>query len=226
MADNSTRLNATANTETIAADEIGGILYQRVKLEVGADGTANDVRGANDIDDGTSGIGVVAATGFIYDTTTTKWMIPRSAGADGIATRMVAAAGNIAYNGATWDRQRGNTEGTLLASASRDTQAISATQTNHNARGVILTLNVTVNPAGGRTLGIDVQIVDPVSTTGLTMVAFTASTANSQTVVVYPGVPVAATNQSPWPLPRSWRVVVTPSDGAAWTYSLGYSLII
>ena len=51
------------------------------------------------------------------------------------------------YNGASFDRRRGNTEGTLLASAARTTSVGSAAQTNHNARGVRITVYVTAKAA-------------------------------------------------------------------------------
>jgi hypothetical protein len=45
MADN---IGYTPGTgATVAADDIGGVLYQRVKVTTGADGTANDVSSAN-----------------------------------------------------------------------------------------------------------------------------------------------------------------------------------
>lgn len=45
MADNVTYTPGTG--ATIAADDIGGVLHQRVKISVGADGTANDVSTLN-----------------------------------------------------------------------------------------------------------------------------------------------------------------------------------
>lgn len=45
---------------TIAADDIGGVLHQRVKVEVGADGSAADVSSANPMP-------VAAGTGAIFD---------------------------------------------------------------------------------------------------------------------------------------------------------------
>lgn len=44
----------------IAADDIGGVLHQRVKVEVGADGSAADVSSANPMP-------VAAGTGAIFD---------------------------------------------------------------------------------------------------------------------------------------------------------------
>ncbi len=43
MADNTTVLDAAQATVTIAADEIGGLKHQRVKVQYGPDGQATDV---------------------------------------------------------------------------------------------------------------------------------------------------------------------------------------
>ena len=135
------------------------------------------------------------------------------------------------FNGATWDRQRGNTEGTLLASAARTTNATSATQTNHNARGVLITLSVTVaSGTGGLTLRI--YAVDPV--TGSLSVLNAAPTAITaaglSNYVVYPGVAVGATLSAAQavsvPLPRSWAIGVTHGDASSYTYSIAFSTIV
>src|SRR4051812_21405518 len=54
---------------------------------------------------------------------------------------IVAAAPEL-FNETTFDRQRGNTEVTLLASAARTTSTGTPTQTNWNARGAIVNLNI------------------------------------------------------------------------------------
>lgn len=70
MADN-TQLNLGSSGDIVATDDIGGIKHQRVKLEVGADGTANDVIGADAAGD-TDGSAVVpvAITGQYDDAAT------------------------------------------------------------------------------------------------------------------------------------------------------------
>lgn len=56
MADN-VSITAGSGT-TIAADDIGGVLHQRVKLSIGADGSANDAVGGA----GTNAAGVQRVT--------------------------------------------------------------------------------------------------------------------------------------------------------------------
>ncbi len=70
-------------------------------------------------------------------------------GASNPTAPAVGAAG-LLYNGSTYDRERGNVEGTLLASAARTTTTATATQTNYNHRGVVLFLYVPTMPGGAR----------------------------------------------------------------------------
>jgi hypothetical protein len=225
MADGSVRTPGSG--ETIASDDIGGVKWQRMKIGVGSDGAATDMKEPAD------GIqtGVLPAGTLLYDDTASSWVKARSArtvgDADAGATSVPASS--LRWNGTTFDRERGNTEGTLLASAARTVQAISATQTNYNARGVILFFWATVDPGGGRTIQISLQYTDPVSGTHLIGADFAATTGTQQVLHTYPGVtPVASGVHQALsrPLPRTWRAVVTPSDAASWTYSLGYSLVL
>jgi hypothetical protein len=82
--------------------------------------------------------------------------------ADGIGAGLKALVSipyNQKFNGINWDRERNNTQGTLLASAARTATATSPNQTNYNAKGVQLTIDVTaVSGTGGLILvlqGID-----------------------------------------------------------------------
>ena len=50
---------------TVAADEIGGVLHQRVKIGIGADGTATDVSAANPMP--ITAPGGIAVTGALTD---------------------------------------------------------------------------------------------------------------------------------------------------------------
>lgn len=199
MADNSTRLNATAATETIAADEIGGILYQRVKLEVGADGSATDIQPPD---------------------------------ADGVAATRNLPAGGLLWNGASWDRQRGNTEGTLLSSAARTTTAFSSAMTNYNARGLLLHLSVT---AASGTGGLTTKILASLNGAAVFYLAADATAVTSTgeyAYLLYPGASVAAPIssglQKVWPigLPRSWQVWVVHGDASSYTYALHYGLVL
>jgi hypothetical protein len=140
----------------------------------------------------------------------------------------------MAYNGASWDRWRNNTEGTLLASAARTTTPPNPTFINHNARAVTLTLNVTANPGGSETLTLRLRYVDPVSGTinsalaSITTVAATNATYRLMVGLGASSSPDTPTNSKAYalPLPRNCSVEVLHSGTGSWTYSLGYSLSV
>lgn len=138
------------------------------------------------------------------------------------------------FNGASWDRERGNVDATLLTSAVRAVSTNSTDQTNYNGRGVALSLNVTVE-AAGETLSLKIQGKDPVSGAYYDLVNFgvvyTSATQAPGCIVAMmsPGL-VAADGAAPVVyfksglLPRIWRAVVTHSAAGNWTYSLGASV--
>jgi hypothetical protein len=196
VADNSSRLDALGSSESIASDDISGVKYQRVKLTVGADGTAADV-------------------------------LPP---ADALAGSGMVAVGAMVYNGSTWDRARGNLEGTLLASAARTATTSSAAQTNYNCRGVIVYLNVTVASGTGG-LGVVIGATDPASGNGLKLNpdATAVTTTGYRGYIVYPGASATSPDVvqvTASVLPRNWFVTVFHSNASSYTYSVGYSLIV
>lgn len=143
------------------------------------------------------------------------------------------------WNGTTPDEQRNNTTATLLASAARTATTNSPDQVNHNARGVIVTLDVTVTPNNAETITVAIQLKDSASGKYLTISAFTALTASvlgasptteTYAFTFYPGaVETAATAKHEvqgLPLPRTWRVAVTHSSTGSWTYSVAAAYIL
>lgn len=144
--------------------------------------------------------------------------------------RVLANAPNL-YNGATWDRQRGNVEGTLLASAARTATTTSPTQTNHNARGVLVGISVTVVGTGNLTPSI--RATDPVSADAYVLLSGGPITTTGRWgFLVYPGAPTVAFGASGTvqsvglAVPRTWFVQVAHSDGSGWTYSLSFAYVV
>lgn len=122
MADN---VAVTAGSGTsIATDDVGGIHYQRVKVDFGGDGLASPL--------------VSAA----------------AADATANPTVPLFGAINEAFNGTTWDRVRGNVDATLLASAARTVATNSSDQTNYNGRGLDVVIDITAWTAGSITVTI------------------------------------------------------------------------
>ena len=120
--------------------------------------------------------------------------------------------------------------GALLASAARTATTNSTDQDNIDASGVIVFLDVTSAGGGGETLALSVQAKDPVSANYVTLLAFGTQTATgTYAYTVYPAAAettaVSSHEVQALPIPRTWRVKVTHSASASWTYSVGYSVI-
>lgn len=144
--------------------------------------------------------------------------------ADGLSS--VLEITQALYNGTSVDRRRGNLDNISLISASGvTTTQTGADQTNHNGRGVIVTLDMTVVGTGSVTLEIDMK--DPVSgkyVALLTGAAVITNTTNLYTV--YPGAPATANVSANAPLPRTWRVKVVANNANATTYTVAASVIV
>lgn len=130
-------------------------------------------------------------------------------------------------NGATFDPETGNVEGTALANAARTATANSADITNVNCRGLSVWLNVLLASGTGG-LTVRVQAKDP--TSGQYYPINTAPAAIITTGIflhaVYPGAAGGALTQTTGqPVPRTFRVQVTHGDASSYTYSVGYCLL-
>jgi hypothetical protein len=137
------------------------------------------------------------------------------------------------YNGSTWDRERGNTDGTALSSAARTGTTSSADLVNYNCRGVIVWLDITANSGSGQ-LTVLIQGKDGTGNYYNLNGAGTAVAATNSKFghECYPGSTTAGVatslrilERTSAALPRSWRVTVSHSSGVSWTYSVTYSLI-
>jgi hypothetical protein len=123
------------------------------------------------------------------------------------------------YNGTNWDRQRGNTQNTLLASAARTVTTSSADQTNYNASGVTIVVDVTVIPSGSLTLTIEGK--DALSGKYFTLLTGAAiSTVSTNVYQVYPALTAVANLIANNVIPRTYRVTVTAGDATSITYSV------
>lgn len=130
------------------------------------------------------------------------------------------------FNGTTWDRWRNNTEGVLLASASRSSAPTTSIQTNYNHRGVVVFLDVTAASGTGG-LAIEIHGVDPVTGKAIKLNSnMTLITATGvYEAILYPGMSHSSGDANV-PLPRKWQVKIYHGDGSSYTYSVGHSLIL
>lgn len=134
------------------------------------------------------------------------------------------------HNGITWDRQRNNIEGVALASAARTASTASPDITNHNARGIMVMLNVTAASGTGG-LQVRVQAKDPVSGNylGINSAPAAITAVGMQVYVLYPGANTTNTDiaqVSGLLVPRTLRIFVSHGDGSSYTYSVSYALIL
>jgi hypothetical protein len=134
------------------------------------------------------------------------------------------------FNEGSWDRRRGNTQGTLLASAARTAQTDTADQTNHSARSLLL-LFLRVTAASG-TGGLQVVVRGKApegSYYALNNTPAAVTAVGAYLYVVSVGAPGAtgAVTQATGGLmvPRSWAVRVLVGDASNYTYQLDYALL-
>lgn len=226
--------DAPANASTISATAIGwvsvaGFNYLRFRVASLSSGTVTVI--------GNGIVGPVAPTPFGV-TGSGGAVTSNTIASDAVGTSssgLYTAGFNYLFNSASsnWERWRSNLDGALLASAARTTTTVSATQTNYNARNVVLALNVTVNPGGAETLRLDLQGSPDGGTIWYTVANGTASAfggaAGDQIVSVGPGDSAGwndgtGSTGRATSCPRTWRARVTHSGAGSWTYSVSYAL--
>jgi len=154
----------------------------------------------------------------------------------GTARKALDTAGfKHGFNGATWDRWRNNTEETVLPSAARTSSGVSADQTNFNARGVIVFINISAVSgtfAAGEGLSLYLQMKDGVSGVyhRISTIIGPFTTVGYHTIMIYPGATDALgrfTDKNDVPLPRTWRFCYTISGtNPSFTFSVGASYIV
>lgn len=180
---------------------------------------------------GTPGTGVLGTSNNMWDAVSSVYRPNYSARTvpDGDAGANVQAEGKYQFNGTTWDRERNNTEGTLLALASR-TAATSTVLPNHNGRYLMLyisfasragtpTMLIVIREAGGGSYAAVSSIATPPGTNAV--IAIGPGIVQSDMVTNYSTGGVFARSV---PLPRSILIDVVPTDSTSLTYQVMYSL--
>jgi hypothetical protein len=145
--------------------------------------------------------------------------------ADALAnpTTPIAGAGELLFNGTTWDRKRNNLAGVLLASEARTTTQTTADQTNYNGRGIHVILDVTaITDTPSIVLKIEGKSASGIYYTLLEGAAVTGVSKNIYKVM--PWAANVANVSAADLLPRTWRIVITHSDADSITYSLDYAI--
>jgi len=142
---------------------------------------------------------------------------------------LITVARQRLFNGTNWDLQRNNTEGTLLANAERTATVYGSDQTNYNARGLIVFLNVT-GASGTGGLYVVIQGKDATGQYYTLNTSPPAVTGTGRFVyVLYPGATGTGDDvvqTTSLVLPRTWRVNIAHGDSSSYTYSVSYALIV
>lgn len=130
------------------------------------------------------------------------------------------------FNGTNWDRRRGNVDLTLFSSAARTATPSNTDQTNHNAKGLHVVIDVTAATSTPSTV-FTIEGKDAISGKYYTILASAAIVGVGTTVLrVHPGLTVAANLVANDILPRVWRVTAVHGNANSQTYSVGASLIL
>lgn len=227
--------DATANPTTplagSATEIFNGTTWDRARGDI-TNGLDVDVTRLPSLPAGANSIGTVTAnagTGtFLVDSE-----LPAAAAlSDAIVnpTSPIVGAASLQFNNTNWERVRGITTGTLLASAARTASTNSLDVTNFNNRGIFIFIDVTAIVATP-SVTVEVQMKDPVTSDYKSITpAMTAFTAVGESVY-YVG-PDATTNaalrgfQNLGALPRTFRVRFAHIDADSITYSAGFSLAV
>jgi len=137
------------------------------------------------------------------------------------------ASASLQFNGSSYERQRGNTEGALLASSVRATDTNSANQTNYNARGVIIYINVDI-AAAGETVTPKLYLRDTTSSADfLIWTGAAINVSGLKAYLFYPGTTSTSyTEAVDIAISRSWYLTMDHSASGNWTYSASYSYIL
>lgn len=165
-------------------------------------------------------IGMTTVAG-IDGTASAVGMIP---GSDNVPRLLQVAP--TRFNGATWDRERGNEERILFASSARTGTTGGTDQINYNHRGAIFFLNTTaVSGTGSITFRLDGK--DPISGQYFAFHSAPAiTTTGHRAYMIYPGIVAGLTDRLSAVLPRIFRPVVVHADGSSYTYSMSCVLIV
>jgi hypothetical protein len=142
-----------------------------------------------------------------------------AASADALANPTVTKidATGLLFNGTTWDRARNNLNVLVEASSAKVATGNGSTQTNFNARGMFVWINVTA-ASGTPSMTVRIQWSPDGGTNWVDLDTTNAQTAaitgvSASVLRVYPGIATTANASLNAPLPRTWRLAWTITGG-------------
>jgi hypothetical protein len=172
---------------------------------------------------GTPGTGVMGTSANMWDAVSSVYRPNYSARTvpDGDAGANIQAGSKHQFNGTSWDRERGNYDVSILASAARTAALNSAIQTNYNNGGVIIVITVSAK-AAATTLDVHLRAngVSTPMTVGIAT-AIPAAVGTAYGIMVHPGmVNPAGVYMINGIVPRNWHLTIFPSDANSVTYQV------
>jgi hypothetical protein len=148
----------------------------------------------------------------------------RGVSGDAMPVTGLAAEVLLLWNGATYDRQRGNIDTTVFTLTGQATAVLSsADQINYNGRGIQVFLNITAATAAN--IALTIQGKDVASGTYYPLLVTANVATGGVLYTVYPGVTVAANVAVSQCLPRTWRIVANVTATSV-TATIGASVLI
>lgn len=209
----------TSALQSLFQADVGGFIKARVTGLSAMTGTATvTLRGVLNpsmvaldasLPAGANVIGGVTGSGTF--TTTLPAAAALADGATNPTAPAVYAEGGL-FNGTTWDRERGNWNTTTGDTGAKIATGNGATQTNFNAAGAVIVINMGAVTGTTPTLDMKMQLSPDGGTTWVDIAgaAWPQIIATGlYTLAIYPGMTVVASAALSRSLPRTWRLVWT-----------------
>lgn len=220
-------------TPVVPACDLSGVIWTRLSTGAGGIAITGNTPGADGI--GPAGLNALDERSYNYGFNGVSWDRLRSITDNGDAQSaltlglLASISRNQVWNENGWDRQRGNTEFSVLPSAVRSATTNSADITSYNFKGILIFLNVTAVP-GAVSISPQIQLKDPVSGTYFSCTGMTATTATGLFVYsIYPSATAAGyglTSVTNGLLSRTFRISILHSGAGNFTYSVGASMLL
>lgn len=180
----------------------------------------------------TLGLLKTAGYTYVYSEGSATWNRAHSEDDDNDARAVSATdnkqavmARNQCFNETSYDRVRGNTLATLISAIARTADVTTATQTNYNARGVHIIIDVTAYPAAASVVA-KLQGLDNFGTAYSILESPAIVAVGTYEMKVYPGITAVANQSANDVLPRSWNLFMDHASADSITYRVSVAYIV
>lgn len=128
----------------------------------------------------------------------------------------VPPGAELDYNETTFDLRRNNISKVLRANSTASA-SVTITDTNYDARGLLVFFNIATLPgSASTTFALKVQAIDPVTSATYLLCGQAARSATGMsTLLIYPGATAAANSATSMSVPRNIQFLISMSSAAA-----------